>query len=92
MLSGGVRHLSSSHYGTCMQVQCWPCVAGKHAGQSRAVKLRTAGSLSVQKKFFMRNGVMMSSLMGLHLNIIPVFDVLKSSRGGGGHRDAGMRG
>jgi hypothetical protein len=31
----------------------------------------------------MRNEVMMSNLVGLHPNIIPVCDVLKSSREGG---------
>jgi hypothetical protein len=32
-------------------------------------------------EFFMRNEVMMSNLVGLHPNIIPVCDVLKSSKG-----------
>jgi serine/threonine protein kinase len=67
-----------------MQVQCRPCVAGKYAGQEKAVKLLTAASLTAQVKLFMRNKVVMSGLIGPHLHIVPVHDVLKSGKGVGG--------
>jgi hypothetical protein len=64
-----------------MQAQCRPCVAGKYAGQEKAVKLLTAASLTDQVKLFRRNEVVMSGLIGPHLHIASVRDVLKSSWG-----------
>jgi hypothetical protein len=37
-----------------------------------AVKLSTAATLTAEQKLFSRNEGMMSSLVGLHPNIIPV--------------------
>jgi serine/threonine protein kinase len=46
-----------------------------------AVKLLTAESPTAQLKMCMRNEPLISSVLGLHPHIIPIQDVLKSSRG-----------
>jgi hypothetical protein len=56
-------------------------VTGKYAGQEKAVKLLTAASQTAQVKLFRRNEVVMSDLIGPHLHIVPMHDVLKSSCG-----------